>query len=80
MSRSIFSLARQTETIKPSVAHFGLYLGFKENYEDLNLQKANYWIYPENSYDHDANVARYLADPSAEFPVVYISFPSAKDS
>ena len=35
------------------------------------------WIYPDA--DHDGNLARYLRDPDAPFPSVYISFPSAKD-
>ena len=74
-----FELAKRTAAVKPSVAHFGLYIGFAESTADLGLQKANYWIYPENGYDHDENLARYLANPSADFPVVYISFPSAKD-
>jgi all-trans-retinol 13,14-reductase len=43
----------------------------------LGLKNTNLWIYP--SYDHDKNVANYQADQSAEFPVLYISFPSAKD-
>lgn len=72
-------LTAQTNTVDRSVAHMGLYLGFKESTQTLGLNKANYWIYPANGYDHDANVANYLADPEADFPVVYVSFPSAKD-
>jgi len=46
----------------------------------LQLPKTNYWIYPENGYDHDANFNNYLNDPENHpLPVVYISFPSAKD-
>lgn len=70
---------RNSETLAPSVAHLGLYLGFAESTESLGLQKANWWIFPEGRYDHDANIAAYLADPDGEIPLVYISFPSAKD-
>ena len=35
--------------------------------------------YIRQAPDHDANLARFLGDPSAPFPVLYISFPSAKD-
>jgi len=35
------------------------------------------WIYP--GYDHDQNVAQASIGPDKEFPVVYVSFPSAKD-
>ena len=37
----------------------------------------NLWIY--NDADHDAAVARFAADPTQPFPVLFISFPSAKD-
>ncbi len=73
-------LPAKVQTVKPSVAHLGLYIGFKETTVDLGLQKANYWIYPAGKYNHDQNVAAYLADPeNSEFPIVYVSFPSAKD-
>jgi len=44
---------------------------------ELGLKSSNLWIYP--SFDHDANVERFVRDMEAPFPVVYISFPSAKD-
>ncbi len=73
-------LLKQLKKVAPSVAHICLYIGFKHTVEELGLQKANYWIYPKNGYDHDKNFADYLADPeNTEFPVVYISFPAAKD-
>ncbi len=77
--RQKFQLDEQLATVTPSVAHLNMYLGFEESTADLDLQKANYWIYPEGQYDHDANVAAFLDDPTAPFPLVYISFPSAKD-
>ena len=55
-----------------------LYIGFKESSQALNLPKANWWYYPP-VYDHDKLCADFLADPSAPFPVTYVSFPSAKD-
>jgi all-trans-retinol 13,14-reductase len=65
------------ERVKPSMAHLGVYIGLKETAEQLGLPKTNFWIYPDN--DSDAAVERFTADPQAPFPVVYISFPSAKD-
>lgn len=35
------------------------------------------WIYP--NAEHDANYARFIADPEQPLPGVFISFPSAKD-
>ena len=64
--------------VKRSVAHACLYIGLEGSPEELKLPKTNYWIYPKDM-DHDACVDRYLEDINSEFPVVYISFPSAKD-
>lgn len=65
------------ETVKPSMAHLGVYIGLKETAQQLGLPKTNFWIYPGN--DYDAALDKFLQDKDAPFPVVYISFPSAKD-
>jgi all-trans-retinol 13,14-reductase len=64
--------------VTPSACHACLYLGLEGTPEELGLPKTNYWIYPEEG-DHDLCVERYLENPEEEFPVVYISFPAAKD-
>ena len=71
-------LKEQLQKIKPSVAHVSLYIGLEGSPEDLQIPKTNYWIYPAEG-DHDTCVKRYLDDLSQPFPVVYLSFPSAKD-
>ncbi len=63
--------------VQPSFAHLGVYIGLTGTAEELGLPKTNFWIYPGN--DYDAAVAAFMDDPEAPFPVVYISFPSAKD-
>lgn len=68
----------QLKKINPSVAHACLYIGLKGSPQDLKLPKTNLWIYPDDA-DHDTCVERYLEDMSQPFPVVYVSFPSAKD-
>ena len=73
-----FKLQDNLTKIKRSVAHACLYLGLEASPKDLNLPKTNYWIYPKD-LDHDTAVENYLNDISNDFPVVYISFPSAKD-
>ena len=65
------------EQVPPSSAHFCIYAGFKGTAEELGLSTTNLWIYPNG--DHDNNLNKYKADPDEEFPLVYISFPSAKD-
>ncbi|MEM9057984.1 MAG: NAD(P)/FAD-dependent oxidoreductase, partial [Pseudomonadota bacterium] len=69
--------ATKLDSVQPSFAHLGIYIGLKHTAEELGLPKTNYWIYPDN--DYDAAVQRFLDDENAPFPVVYISFPSAKD-
>ena len=63
--------------VKPSFGHLGVYVGLKETAEQLGLPKTNFWIYPHN--DYDAAVEEFVQDRNAPFPLVYISFPSAKD-
>lgn len=70
-------LATAAEKLELSAAHLCLYCGFKGNAQTLGLPKTNFWLYP--SGDHDGNVARFTADESAPMPLIYISFPSAKD-
>ena len=71
-------MQKQLEKINPSVAHACLYIGLKASPVALQLPKNNLWIYPEKG-DHDSILSNYLRDPKAPFPVVYISFPAAKD-
>ena len=73
-----YQLNNSLSKLEPSVAHSCLYIGLNGSPEELGLPKMNYWIYPEAD-DHDTIVDRYLADTNEDFPVVYISFPSAKD-
>jgi len=64
---------RALRNVAPSSAHLCLYVGMKE----AAPKGTNLWVLP--SYDHDASLGRYLADPSMPFPFLFISFPSAKD-
>ncbi len=60
-----------------SMAHFALHVGLESSAEALNLPKHNLWLYPNER--HDENVARYLADPEAPFPMLFISSAAARD-
>ena len=71
------SYAGKLDRVRPSFAHLGVYIGLQATAEELGLPKTNFWIYPHN--DYDAAVEAFVEDRNAEFPVVYISFPSAKD-
>lgn len=75
-SRSTLKL-QKLDTVKPSLAHLCLYIGLKSTAEELKLPRANFWIYPNEK--HEQNLKAALDDVDAPFPVVYVSFPSAKD-
>ena len=60
-----------------SVAHLSLYVGLQGTTEELQLEKTNLWVYPDHR--HDENFKRFLGDLNAPLPLVYLSFPSAKD-
>jgi all-trans-retinol 13,14-reductase len=75
--RETQDLMRKIERIPASMAHISLYVGLKATSEDLGISPENLWICP--SADHDANVSQSEASRNEPFPVVFISFPSAKD-
>jgi all-trans-retinol 13,14-reductase len=72
------NLTKNLQQVRPSVAHVSLYIGLEGTPKELQLPKTNYWIYPDK-LDHDTLVSNYVKDINKPFPVVYISFPSAKD-
>jgi len=74
---AVSALRMKLHSVAASSAHLSLYVGLSKSAEELGLAGTNLWIYP--SFHHEANVARFGRDLSAPFPVVYISFPSAKD-
>ena len=63
--------------VSRSMSHLGMYLGFAESSADLDLPKTNFWIYLEDNHDHAVDA--FMADQNAEIPLIYVSFPSAKD-
>ncbi len=77
--KATYQLPTFVQKTAPSKAHIALYVGFEETAAELGLQKANYWIYPDNQYDHDANLAAYLENPDDGFAGVFVGFASAKD-
>lgn len=70
-------LPANLDQVSPSLGHLCLYLGFEKTAAELDLPKYNLWIYPNDDYDGTFERSRH--DPSADLPLVYVSFPSAKD-
>jgi len=72
-----FGYDTKLKSIKRSCTNVGLFIGLKEDSDTLNLPKTNFWIYLDEN--HDKNAEEFFNDSSKPMPVVYISFPSAKD-
>lgn len=70
-------LREELRKLPPSLAHLSLYVGLKHSAAEAGLNGTNLWIAP--GPDHDANFARFIQDSSQPFPILFISFPSAKD-
>ena len=69
---------KKLDTVKRSMASLGMYIGIQDTAENLGLPKTNYWLY--SSEDYEGSLERFFADPeNTDIPLVYISFPSAKD-
>jgi all-trans-retinol 13,14-reductase len=65
------------DRIGPSCCMLCLFVALDRSDRELGLHTTNLWDQP--SFDHDADLAAYLADPARPFPLVYLSFQSAKD-
>jgi phytoene dehydrogenase-like protein len=76
LSASI-AFREEIKTIPPSTGHLCLYVGIKRSDGESEFDAANFSVHA--SYDHDANLARISQDPTGLFPILYFSFPSAKD-
>lgn len=76
-ARERFGYVEKLQRVRASGAHLCVYAGFKGSAAELGLPRTNLWIYP--TPNHEVNVARFRDDPAAPFPLLYISFPSAKD-
>lgn len=70
-------LLAAAEAAGRSSGHCCLHVGLEKTAEQLNLPLSNIWVYP--SPDHDLNFNNFERDLTAPLPLVFISFPSAKD-
>jgi all-trans-retinol 13,14-reductase len=75
--RREFGYDANLENVKASGSTLTLFIGCKGSAAELKLPKTNLWIYP--SPHHEQNVREFLKGPDGDFPMLYISFPSAKD-
>jgi len=79
---SHFGYNEKLKKVEPSCTNIGLFIGLKGTSKSLALPKTNFWIYLDEN--HDKNINDFFQEASSEnpnkpLPVIYISFPSAKD-
>ncbi len=67
----------KVDQIGTSIAHLSLYVGLEGTSEELGLEKTNLWVYRDHR--HEENFKRFQEDINSPLPLVYLSFPSAKD-
>ena len=72
-----FHLLDDLRGLESSMSHLCLYVGMNGPASGGDVVGSNLWVHP--SLDFDANLARAVADPGAPFPLLFVSFPSAKD-
>lgn len=75
--RQQWGVEKCSKKLQRSSASLCIYAGFKGTAEELELNSTNLWIYPDG--DHEGNMKRFLQDPDAAAPLIYVSFPSVKD-
>ena len=71
-------IGTRLNSVNQTKSYVCLHLGLKKSAKDLGFSNTNLWVYPD--YDHDQSVENFIKDPESDYPVLYISFPSAKDS
>jgi len=76
-TRPVAALLDRVAAIEPSHAHLGLYVGVSTARLASPLPASNLWIHP--TPDFDRNWDAFAADLEAPFPLLFVSFPSAKD-
>ncbi len=70
-------LDRVAGRVPASAAHLCLYVGLRASDAALGLERRNLWIHPESAFEEA--LARFGVDVAAPLPLVFLSFPSAKD-
>ncbi len=66
--------ATQITTLKPSICHFEIFLGFEGDIDKHGATRSNHWFY--ESWDTDDGIWSDLDSP---IQMMFVSFPSLKD-
>lgn len=72
-----FNLEKQLEGLELSDTYMSLFIGLEGDQEELGLTSTNNWIY--SGLDSYGDLLKFREDHNADFPLLYLAFPSAKD-
>jgi len=68
--------AREIAAFKPSICHFELFIGFEGDIARFGATRSNHWFYES----WETNDAIWTASDGEPIPMMFVSFPSLKDS
>ncbi|XP_059494671.1 all-trans-retinol 13,14-reductase [Stegostoma tigrinum] len=75
------AIRSQLDMVQHSMGSFLVFVGLKGTTEDLGLKASNYWIYRHNNLDELMNytLSATREEFTEEIPMLFVTFPSAKD-
>ncbi|XP_060704587.1 all-trans-retinol 13,14-reductase-like [Hemiscyllium ocellatum] len=75
------AIQSQLDMVQHSMGSFLVFVGLKGTTEDLGLKATNYWIYLHNNLDELMNytVSATREEFTETIPMLFVTFPSAKD-
>uniref|UniRef100_H3AY50 Retinol saturase, tandem duplicate 2 n=1 Tax=Latimeria chalumnae TaxID=7897 RepID=H3AY50_LATCH len=77
----VTAIQHQLSMIQHGIGSFNVFVGLNGTSEELGLKAENFWIYPDNEIDSLMDkVVSFAQDELLQgVPMIFISFPSAKD-
>ncbi|GCC28492.1 hypothetical protein chiPu_0006922 [Chiloscyllium punctatum] len=75
------AIQSQLDMVQHSMGSFLVFVGLKGTTEDLGLKATNYWIYLHNNLNElmDYTVSATREEFTETIPMLFVTFPSAKD-
>nr|XP_006819612.1 PREDICTED: putative all-trans-retinol 13,14-reductase-like [Saccoglossus kowalevskii] len=82
MDKSVYKPLVDKGNIKHGVSCMSLFVGLKGSKKELGIEGRNWWLFPDNDLDKQSRDFLSLSGDEIEnqdIPLLFISFPSAKD-
>lgn len=69
--------SRKLRSVEQTVGHIGVFIGFDGTNEELGLRDSEHLMF--NGMDFEEDAAAFADDLNAPIPMLFVTFPSAKD-